>query len=969
MKKIVLSFLLVVALVAVPKFIFAQSDCDIVFDFETASTTPPSTAYTAVKSDGSNAGSAGSTTIIEISDTGNHVLKTNSSGGNGNGYLRFTITLPTEKTLNDYESDLEIKLFFPQDGDQTHKTIECYLNDVKISDFLSTTSGVAGNIGVWVSKTISLSELASTLSSFTIRIGGTNWNQNAQFYIDDIILRSIPSSCITVDLEEDATLSDLKISGTTISEFNKNTTDYTIEVANDIESIDISATATQEEAVVSGDTGTKMLDVGANMFTITVTAPDKITILNYTIVIIRKDIGCNIIFDFEKDEINSIPSYDCSRIKSITIEDNPSKSAVNASNNSLKFIVASYGDDTFITFPIQLPEGKTSLLSDYQIIKFDLYASENRYNKNIIIGGNAGLSVATGATINQGWTNYTYEITSNLLNTIGDVNIGRFFTLKVGVKDNTDAIYYIDNITLVAKEGTCSTTYTWTPGASSSTDWEEPTNWTPNGTPGSIDNVLIPKSSSYPLLTVADTEIETITFKPGAELGGQNNLAYTSAIIQYNLKPGRWHMLSMPFQTTAQSFYLKDLVDGREAWLQKFKSESKVDAGWSYYPNLEQNMPIGEGFAYWIEQFDESDIDDVSFQIEKTFAASPLAGISPTVTLDFGEDDNYGSGSYFALVGNPFMTSIDFDALYNANNDKILSNYQVWTGSGFTGYNKSGTFGQITVASGLNKYIAPLQAFFVERNGTATGSLSFNLSTMQATGLSAGLRTATNPENKLDITASNKTASVLTFIANRTDGQSARKLMNGFTDIPDVYTLADDATTALGANIINTDYITIPIGLATSYKGDMSLTFSGMDSYNATIKFVDVDEKEEIDLTGENSYQYDFYYTPTNANNDTIANESRFYIALTPLVITDVDAISEESTLIYAKDKAIYAISSSGNLIQQVIVFDAQGRNLYNGANLNVPAFSVNTLQFGATDIYIVKVITEKGVKTVKVAP
>lgn len=526
-------------------------------------------------------------------------------------------------------------------------------------------------------------------------------------------------------------------------------------------------------------------------------------------------------------------------------------------------------------------------------------------------------------------------------------------------------------------------TYVWSPQGTS-TGWADPNNWSSGVAPDATVDVIIPKSGSYPVLTGA-AACKTITFQSGAELGGQDYLSYSNAIVQYSLEPGRWHILSMPFETTAQSFYLED-SHGREAWLQKFKSSNGLNADWDYYPDTEQPMPIGEGFAYWIQKFDNDGTDDVSFQIEKTKAASSLANAPVSLPLDFGQDDAYGTSSYFALVGNPFMTSINFDNLYDANKKtenpdtyKIKRNYQVFTDLGFKGYTYDGYFGVKTVVeSGVGSmldapYIAPLQAFFVEKDAAEIGdNLLFDLSAVQATGgATEGLRAAANPGDKLDITASNETASVLTFIANRADGQSARKLMNGFTDIPDVYTLADDAATPLGANIINTNYITIPIGLATCYKGNMSLIFSGMDNYNATIKFVDADEKEEIDLTGKSSYQYDFYYTPTNADNDTIANESRFYIALSPLNITDINIndASEVNTLVYAKDNVIYAIGSSDNSIQQVFVFDVQGRNLYAGTNLNAPTFSVNGLTLGAMDIYIVKVITEKGVKTVKVAP
>jgi hypothetical protein len=90
--------------------------------------------------------------------------------------------------------------------------------------------------------------------------------------------------------------------------------------------------------------------------------------------------------------------------------------------------------------------------------------------------------------------------------------------------------------------------------------------------------------------------------------------------------------------------------------------------------------------------------------------------------LDFGENES----SYFALVGNPFMTTIDFEKLAEDNNTSINS-YLIWTREGFSGYSKSGTFGTITATDDLTKYIAPLQSFIVERTDESSVKFDFNI--------------------------------------------------------------------------------------------------------------------------------------------------------------------------------------------------------------------------------------------------
>ena len=86
----------------------------------------------------------------------------------------------------------------------------------------------------------------------------------------------------------DASLDDLKVDGTTVSGFNKDTLSYTLDdVANDKTSISIEATTSEEHATITG-TGNKELQVGDNSFDVVVTAQDGTTTKTYTINVRRK---------------------------------------------------------------------------------------------------------------------------------------------------------------------------------------------------------------------------------------------------------------------------------------------------------------------------------------------------------------------------------------------------------------------------------------------------------------------------------------------------------------------------------------------------------------------------------------------------------------------------------------------------------------------------------------------------------
>ena len=87
---------------------------------------------------------------------------------------------------------------------------------------------------------------------------------------------------------EDATLSDLKVDGTSVPGFDPDTYEYNLPaVANDKASVNITYDTTDNDATVTGN-GTRDLSVGDNALEVVVTAQDGTTKKTYTINIKRK---------------------------------------------------------------------------------------------------------------------------------------------------------------------------------------------------------------------------------------------------------------------------------------------------------------------------------------------------------------------------------------------------------------------------------------------------------------------------------------------------------------------------------------------------------------------------------------------------------------------------------------------------------------------------------------------------------
>lgn len=95
---------------------------------------------------------------------------------------------------------------------------------------------------------------------------------------------------------------------------------------------------------------------------------------------------------------------------------------------------------------------------------------------------------------------------------------------------------------------------TWAANASNS-DWNKWDNWT-NGSPYCCTDVIIPSGAKiYPHLSetvVSGDEYccDRIHFEPGAEINRVNNLNYSRAWVEFEVKPNRYYDLSSPLQGT-----------------------------------------------------------------------------------------------------------------------------------------------------------------------------------------------------------------------------------------------------------------------------------------------------------------------------------------------------------------------------------------------------------------------------------
>ena len=332
------------------------------------------------------------------------------------------------------------------------------------------------------------------------------------------------------------------------------------------------------------------------------------------------------------------------------------------------------------------------------------------------------------------------------------------------------------------------------------------------------------------------------------------------------------------------------------------------------------------------------------------------------------------AGSDYALVGNPYMSALDFDAFCVANSGTpfsgIQENYQIWNGSTFDSYVR----GSVSTA-GMTKYIPPMQGFFIKSKGGEVVA-KFNKATMttvipfsERNNVKLRNASADNEQNIIHISTQHNDKSSRTVIAQRMDAtpdyvedEDVTKLFSShieFPDVPEVYTLADG--TALSINFINGVSAIIPIGIRIPESGETTLTLTGMINYAAEkIELMDTEKDEVIDITGRENFNITF------ANEKSGYQSERFYLRITQSTTGSGATNVQSGIQIYRSGKAIQVVSSPNDLIKQIRIYDVQGRMLYNNTDVNTNIYQVAD-RFETERILVVQAVTEKNTNSVKI--
>ncbi len=489
-------------------------------------------------------------------------------------------------------------------------------------------------------------------------------------------------------------------------------------------------------------------------------------------------------------------------------------------------------------------------------------------------------------------------------------------------------VYFISNVS-------------WT--GTISNNWNVSGNWSNNAIPGDRDNVSIPANvPNYPVVT-ANASCLNLTIQAGAsvtidagkaltvngilsnksgvtglviESGGSliESTAGVPATVKRTISNSIWHLISVPNTATTANTFLGD-------YLQYWDEAGKE---WHDIITPETGLNPLEGYGLW----------SLSAGTESEFTGVLNTGnYSKTVTVNGTSGVNFAGAN---LLGNPYPCYIDWEGLRNP-----WGAVYYWNGTTYVSWNGSGTGSQ---------YVPPMQGFFIYAPSAGTFSLSNSNKSHNGSGYykssddlpGTGLVLATKGESYSD---------KLYFMFNESAGEGfdvyydAYKLIGGMEGVSEIFSLAGDTKLSID---VRPACEMIRLGFTNSKSGQYQI---GIDEKSGILKATLEDTKNGTfnDLLKGN---YSFSYQAGEAGN-------RFKLHLATVGIPDNENSACE---IYSVDKTVRVIIPGG-ISGTICLYDLAGKFIAHKAS--VSGQTDITLNTGG--IYLVKVVTDKGLCTQKV--
>jgi len=576
----------------------------------------------------------------------------------------------------------------------------------------------------------------------------------------------------------------------------------------------------------------------------------------------------------------------------------------------------------------------------------------------------------------------------------------------------------LENGCVIQKEITVNNrSRTWT-GASS--DWNSPSNWVPLSVPTLENCVTIPNTSNQPIISSGEAFGKNLLVKSGATLtvhgdrslyiqeevnvestgniifhnnanliqfdniANSGNITYNRTTAPMNLNDYTYWGTPVTGQVTSNLFPNPNNIFKWNPSTQQWVSAvgETMTTGYGYIMRAPANFPA----AGQLKQ-----------ELNATFTGIPNNG---EVTVSVLADSNAMSSDPYtnavmSFLSNPYPSAINIDEFFVDvdNVSKIMPTVYLWTHSTDPVLNSTGTAWQY-VSSDFAAYnllggtgtqpapndpisriptgkIAAGQGFFI-KGSTTGGNVTFKNShrvdnSNQAYDNSDFYRTATDSDeikHRYWLSLKNDNYYKQTLVGYVVGGTNELDIYDGDLyeggNYISIYSLVGE-----GRNLsIQSrqspfdEYDEVPLGMKLYVGGNFTIqldNFDGLfaeDNANQAIYLKD-NLLDIVHNLKDSSYQF---YSETGEYNN------RFSIVYRQELNIDENPIVNNWT-VYSKDKQLQ-INSNGFNIKEVILYDLQGRVIYQTKDIDANNHIINHLV--ASSIYLVKIVSTDSLSSIK---
>ena len=471
---------------------------------------------------------------------------------------------------------------------------------------------------------------------------------------------------------------------------------------------------------------------------------------------------------------------------------------------------------------------------------------------------------------------------------------------------------------------------------STNTDWFTATNWSINAIPASGVNVKIPTGRpNYPVLTNAVT-CGNLTIETGASLTVNSGIGLTvngtllnsagnagiivksggsliesttgvSATVERDISGAEWHLISAPVSGAVSGMFT-----GK--YLQKHSESTNA---YTDIKILTEALTPEQGFALY---------NASGFTAQYTGTLN--TGLQ-SITTSYS-----GSGKGWNLVGNPYPSSIDWNATTGWTKSNVNGSVYIHkTASTWA------TFNGTTGTNGGSRYIAPCQGFFVEANAAGSLAMTNSVKVHNATPFYKNAEDAVSNLIRLEVSGNGYTdETVVWFLPESTpefDGQyDAHKLFGDIPEAPQIYSLG---SSALSINTLP-ETTTVPVGLHAETSGNYSIAATEINDFSD----VSLEDTKTGIFTNLTKQAYTF-------NVLTGENEQRFILHFGPLSVAETD---NSQFNIYSNSHNVF-VDLKNNSGAEIFIYTISGQKIVTAKGVK----GMNTFNMNTAGNYIVKIV------------